>query len=287
MAAARFWYVRLPPMRRRVAFALVVSCLLACGGSKPPVDDPAGRVGMSVEIATLEISGTSRDRFVECPPEGDLGQGWIPEKASEGSHDPSVTERVINETLQPFRSCYHRGLVHDPAQDGRVAVVVHVGSAGKVESVDTYGACRLSSDVLDCMSDVARKLHFDPPAGGSNTVVIPAVFVPRSGYRSNAPTENSSYTAAVYVALEAARPALHACEQGARRAVQVPVAQGTFAVDIDAKGKVIAQHVEPWSGNKDLLVCAGAAIEKIAFPPPGTRGSVLLRLSFNPRATTR
>jgi hypothetical protein len=283
------------PMRRPLQFGLLAQGALAitayvftqCGGSSPPPTDPSVR-GPSVEVAEYEVHASGNDRFSECPPQGDLGQGWIPESATEGSHDPSVTERVITDTLRPFRSCYRRGLLRDPSQDGHVAVVIHVGPDGKVVDVGTFGACRLSSEVLDCMTDVAAKLHFDPPPGGQNTVVVPATFAPRGGYASIPPTENASYTAAAYLAIESARSGLHDCERKARREVASLSAEGTFRIDIDERGRVVSQHVGPWSGNKDLLGCAGAALERVAFPRrDGRRASVMLRIAFNPRSGGR
>src|SRR4026209_2359579 len=85
----------------------------------PPADDPTrGKPPTSVEIAEFEVLASGVDRFASCPPAGELGQGWIPDAASEGAHDPTLTERAINDTIGPFRSCYHRGLLRDPSQDG-------------------------------------------------------------------------------------------------------------------------------------------------------------------------
>ena len=294
--AARVCYLRAVRGRRgepvaAAAFSAAAAAaslvVAACGGSQPaPVETSQAHPGMNIEIAEYEILASGHDRFTACPPEGALGQGWIPEAASAGNHDSALTERLVNETLQPFRSCYHRGLVHDPTQDGRVAVALHVMPDGKVGSVETYAACRLSPEVLDCMTSVAAKLHVDPAPSAETTVVLPAVFVPRSGDMSREPTESSAYTASAYVALESARDALHACEKVARRA-GLPAAFGTFAIDLDDQGRVLKQNIDPWQGNRELLVCAGTALEKVAFPaPPGGRATILLRLAFNPRAGT-
>jgi hypothetical protein len=274
----------------RLAASVAAALPLACGSSRP-VDDASsrGRPPTSVEISELELQASGIDRFANCPPPGDLGQGWIPATASEGAHDPAITERAINDTLAPFRSCYHRGLLHDPSQDGRVAVVLDVGPDGKVAHAETWAACRLTFETLTCMQGVAAHLRFDPPASGATTkVVIPAVFLPRSGYSTATPTDTGAYTADAYLSLEAARGALHSCEQRARKSVESVVAQGTYAIEIDDKGRVVKQHVDPWTGNQELLGCAAKALAAVVFPPPpGGRGSVLVRIAFNPRSGTR
>jgi hypothetical protein len=66
------------------------------------------------------------------------------------------------------------------------------------------------------------------------------------------------------------------------------VASATFALDLDAQGRVMHANVEPWTGAKDLLACAANAFQTSTFPPPpGGAGTVLARLAFNQRAGTK
>ena len=301
---------------------VVVVLATACGGAEvqgegPKIPMPDGhRITTNIEIAELEIGPV--DRFTSCPPSGELGQGWIPplapwtptnvapaaaataapprveEPAQERAPDllpitgRSATEKAIHDTYPDFRSCYHRGLIKDPTQDGRAAIVLRVGADGRVATVEAYGACDLSTQVVACMKSSAARLQFDPPARGSETITIPAVFTTRGGRSHDHPTENDAYTAAAYVAFEGLRPALHACEKAARKMGAEVEASATLGLEVDGKGKVLHTNVDPWSGNQELLACAANAIGELSFPaPPAGRAKVLARLSFNPRTGTK
>ena len=302
-----------------VALASTALALVACGGASSDAVAPEGARGTSVELAELEIHDNGNDRFVSCPPAGDLGQAWIPPipawnrdpkggaasgLASPTAMSPSsrsvdatgpaaradqtMTERAAAETHGPFRSCYLHGLLRDPTQEGHVAVVLRLAHDGRVAAVESYGACDLSSEALACMTTYAGRLRFDPPALGSETVVIPSVFLSRGGGTPHTMASSDPYAAAAYVALEKARPRLHACDHAARVEAAPVEASATIALVIDALGKVQKQHVDPWSGSKDLLVCAATALENVTFPPPPSgNASVVVRLAFNPRAGTR
>jgi hypothetical protein len=137
------------------------------------------------------------------------------------------------------------------------------------------------------MMSSEKDVRFDPPAPGEETVTVPVVFHPRAPRRIH-PKPNDTYTAAAYVALETARPALHACEEQARARGASPIASATFALDLDAHGKIVNAHIDPWTGDQDLLACAAQAVDGVGFPPPPAgRGHVLMRLSFNPRPGTK
>jgi hypothetical protein len=293
----------------RVAMSLACAALaVACGASEAhPVEPEATATAKtSAEVAELEISGTGVDRFTSCPPPGELGQDWIPpvppwtpgtpSSSVEGPatpppddatmHGSTPTERAIADTHEAFRACWHHSLIYDPTQDGHVAIVLRVGGDGRVAKVESYGACSISGEAIRCMKDTAKKLRFRPPAGGSDTILLPAVFTSSDIARHTQPARGGAYGAAAYIAVEALRPAFHACEESARRA-GAPVASATFSLDIDSHGKVVHSHIDPWTGDRDLLVCAAAAFESGSFPaPPGGRGTVLARVAFNPRAGT-
>lgn len=265
------------------AAALVV----ACGGATlNPNDEPPRAV--NIELSELEVHASGIDRFVHCPPTGELGQAWIPPGVTGALHEPEVTERAIAETLRPFRSCYRRGLVHHAVSQGHAAIVVRVGAQGEIAAVENYATCALPRDVLECMVREASRVRFDPPASGANTVVIPAAFAPRGGYPTRPTNANDAYAAASYLALEEARPGLHACEQRERRAANLVEAQGTFTLDVDPHGRVVKQHIEPWTGSQGLLTCAAQVMEKLTFPfPPPGGARVMARIAFNPRSGSR
>jgi len=286
----------------RRSFILLTVASAACGSGTPPVAPERPR-GTSIEISDFEVNGDGVDRFSACPPPGEIGQEWYPDipdwSPPPGSGDDAgaptstehfgrtATERAIEDTRLAFRSCYHRGLVQDPTQYGHVAIVLRVGPTGRVLQTDSYGACELQHDVIACMRDVGKALRFDPPAGGKDTIVIPVVFQPRNGEDVNA-TRNDSYTAQAYVALEALKPELHACEQRARQEGRNVEAWGVFDMTLDKTGAVSAANVDPYNGDQDLLGCAAEALQKIKLAPPdGGKGRLLARITFNRRAGTR
>lgn len=298
------------------AFALITSVSGAgCGSNQEPVKDV--RSVPAADVPELEIRSTGVDRFTTCPPPGELGQHWIPPlpawtpatNASSGdagapnatsapiggdqellaqSPDRTPTEIAVEATHRDFRSCYRKALVRHPTQDGRVAIVLRVGADGRVAKVESYAACELAAESIGCMYEVARRLRFRPPAGGSDTVTIPATFTSRDGVRRTVPTSNDTYTAAAYVALDGARPPLHTCEEQARREGRPGTGTGTFTMDIGPDGHVTKAHVDPWTGDQSLLLCAARALEGITFSPPtGGKGTVIARLNFNPRQEAR
>ena len=287
----------------------VVACAtagLGCGAAEVRPVETEAATKTNVEVAELEINGSGVDRFASCPPPGELGQDWLPPippwhpppaSASDAPgppvlddptmHGSTPTERAIADTRDGFRACWHHSLIYDPTQDGHVAIVLRIGPEGRVAKVESYGACSLSSEAIQCMKDSTKKLRFLPPEGGSDTVIIPAVFA-SSGASSTNPLPSDVYAAAAFVAVEGLRPAFHSCEQSARAGGRAVVASATFSLDVDSHGKVVHSNIDPWSGDKDLLVCAAAAFEGGAFPRPGGgRGTIQVRIAFNPRVGTK
>ena len=288
------------PLVAGVAAAFVGA---ACGGTDVHPTTPEGPRGTSIEVADYEIQSDGVDRFAECPPPGELGQDWYPtipewtpppgssdDTGTPPTPDPqgrSPTERAIDDTRSPFRSCYHRGLVQDPTQVGHVAIVLRVGPNGRVVKTESYGACKLQHDVVRCMRDVAKALRFAPPAGGKDTIIIPVVYEPRGGVDVNA-TPNDSYTAHAYVVLESMGPELHECEEQARKQGKDVEAWGVFDMDIDSRGYVTSANIDPYHGDQDLLACAASVMQRMKLAPPeGGKGKLLARITFNPREGTR
>lgn len=299
----RFWFAVL-------LFVTGVACGGASSESAGPKDGhevPPPTPGTSIDIAELEIRADGLDRFAHCPPSGDLGQGWIPKipdwtpPAASGLEVPqdqqpqqppemqgqlplTRTEKALEDTRNRFRDCYHMGLVHDPTQDGHVAVVLRLDQAGKVSKVESYGACELQHEVIRCLHDVAGKLRFAPPAKGDETVVLPVVFAPRAG-RPHFEASSDSYAAQAFLAVEALRPALHGCEQQARTANRRIDAFATFTMEVDARGKITYVNVDPYGGEQTILSCAADVVQQLELPPPpGGRATLVTRFTFNPRA---
>jgi hypothetical protein len=303
---------------RRVFFAATaLVTLTSCAGAQTNAGSPDGAGGITgVELATLEIRHDQVDRFEHCPPAGEIGQGWLPNlpewhppaasasvampenafaatgvarsQTASADTDPAseaslatLVDEASNATRGVFRRCYHRGLLLDPTQDGHVAVVLRVGQSGKVAHVETWGACDLAPETLVCMRDEAARLELRPPAGGSATVTVPAVFT--SGVaRRHGP--NDGYAAAAYVAVEEMRPRLHYCEEVAARAGKSVFGTATMKVDVDAEGHGVHVAVDPWVGGHEILACAAMVLRDGTYPaPPTGRGRIIVPVAFNPR----
>lgn len=323
-ARGRFPMPRRAGARRFVpaAFTAAAVTLVACGGSPPPKApiDKSLKV-TSVELAAFEVRDSNVDRFEHCPPAGEIGQDWIPpipewhppaasasaavpESAVDGAAlvqpgSPTVddqapippaslatlTRDAVNATHAAFRRCYHEGLLYDPTQDGHVGVVLHVDRSGQVASVETWGACDLTPDAIICMRDEAAHLRLPPPADGSATVTVPAVF---TDGEPHVHANNDAYAAAAYVAIETMRPRLHVCLDTAKRAGSGVTATAIFTIDIDAQGKGVHVSVDQWKGAQGLLACAAEVVRDAPFTkPPAGEGRVVVPIVFNPRPGTR
>jgi hypothetical protein len=299
----------------------VVASAIACSARPPEtaIDDSKSKV-TAVDVAEFEITESGIDRFTSCPPAGELGQQWLPpipawtpvaapvdpsDEVDAGAQatateadaeSPSADEthgtaerleRFYADTRMEFRHCYHRGLLYDPTQDGHAAIVLRVGGDGRVQKVEVWGACDLSHDALACMMDVASKERFPTSPTGSHSFAVPVVMSP-SGGSSATPQKNDGYTASAYIAVERARPSLHACVEQTRKDGKAGVATATFDLDLDATGHIAHANIDPWTGDQDLLACAAKAMDEVAFPPPPAgRGRAMVRLSFNPRPGTK
>ncbi|HEY8040046.1 MAG TPA: hypothetical protein VIF15_09650 [Polyangiaceae bacterium] len=305
-----------------VPLGVLVVAAVACQSERPRVPtDMRGKV-TTVELATFEIRNDQVDRFEHCPPPGEIGQDWVPAipewhppaasasaavpesavdapgasgDADAGAPDQpealqpasaaTLTDEAANQTRATFRTCFHRGLMMDPTQDGHVAVVLRVDRAGHVVAVESWGACDLAPDALVCMRGQAAHVHLHPPLGGFATITIPAVFT-KGAERRRAP--NDAYAAAAYVAVEAMRPRLHNCEQTAHRSGSSVFASATLSIDIDSAGHGVHVAVDQWKGGQEILACAAEVLRDAPFkPPPAGRGRVVVPIVFNPRPGTR
>ncbi len=304
---------------RLASLVLVLVAAAAC--SSPPPRAPVDKTGTvtAVELAAFEVRDDGVDRFEHCPPPGEIGQDWIPpipewhppsasasaavpESAvgvTVGGSTPSedvlptpapasqaaLTTEAVEHTRTGFRRCYHQGLLYDPTQDGHVGIVMHVDRSGHVASVESWGACDLTPSAIVCMRDVASELRLPPPAEGSATVVVPAVFT--SG-KERVQGNNDSYAAGAFVAVETMRPRLHACLDAAHREGSGISASAVMTVDVDASGHGVHVAVDQWKGAQGLLGCAAEVVRDAPFPkPPAGKGRIVVPFVFNPRPGTR
>jgi hypothetical protein len=305
----------MPPLPRLVRGVLPLLLVLGGASCAASSTEPAGEARLlgqsTAELATLEIRRDNVDLFADCPPPGEIGQGWYPPPsdwrpspspnpeagageprestgAGEGSQQPAggaglreLVDQAYRETHFGLRHCYHENLRFDPTQDGRVAIVMRVGPTGKVEQVETWGACALAPEAIACMRDTAKRVKLRPPAGGYATVVVPGLFTEDRARRH---AMNDSYTAAAYVAVEAQRPLLHRCELSAKRTEEGVYARATMTIDVDARGYASHVSVDLWRGSQPLLACAAEVLKGAVYPKPaGSRGRIIAPIAFNPK----
>jgi hypothetical protein len=254
----------------------------------PPLPDwhpPASSAASAVPESHAEAPGSGAG---DATGTGGDPSAPPPSEAADEAAPASIavlTDEAASQTRAAFRRCYHHGLLYDPTQDGHVAVVLRVDGAGKVASVETWGACDLSPEALVCMRDEARHVKLRPPVGGSATVTVPAVFT--RGEEKQSSTRDT-YAASAYVAIEATRPRLHHCEETARFAHAGVFASALFSIDVDERGKGVHVAVDQWKGGHELLACAAEVLRDAPFAtPPAGRGRVIVPVVFNPRPGTR
>jgi len=108
-----------------------------------------------------------------------------------------------------------------------------------------------------------------------------------SGSSSTAPQKNDGYTASAYIAVERARPALHACVEATRKDGKAVIATATFDLDLDASGHIAHANIDRGAATKiSWLRREGDGRNCVPAAPAG-RGRAMVRLSFNPRPGTK
>ena len=180
MAIRREWCPSIPPRAAR-----------------PSPRSPSSRSAPSASIASRSVRRRASwdSPGFRSPSRGLRRPARTPARRSPSTRRSSRVPRTARppsrrsrRRIVSFRACYRRGLVHDPAQEGRVAIVLRVGADGHVAKVEEYAACEIAVESIGCMKAAAARLRFPPPPGGSDTVLIPAAFTSRDGVRRSSGT---------------------------------------------------------------------------------------------------
>jgi hypothetical protein len=96
--------------------------------------------------------------------------------ASVAGGNVSNASRVVAGMRAGFRACYQRELSNNPDAQGSIRLSIRVGPGGEVQSVSASPSGNLGSAVA-CVQARAQAAQFDPPEGGSATIVVPVTFV--------------------------------------------------------------------------------------------------------------
>lgn len=88
----------------------------------------------------------------------------------------SNASRVVAGMRARFRACYMQELASNPDAQGSIRLTIRVGPGGEVVGVTPAPSGNLGSAV-GCVVARAQAAQFDPPEGGSATIVVPVTFV--------------------------------------------------------------------------------------------------------------
>jgi len=96
-----------------------------------------------------------------------------------GSINAAAAQAQMAQNQLQFRNCYERRLKVNNTLEGRVNLQIKVGRTGSVAGVRTGGTMR-DPQVLTCVRNIAQRMSFPAPEGGSCAVVAaPLNFSPR------------------------------------------------------------------------------------------------------------
>lgn len=105
-----------------------------------------------------------------------------------GRLPPEIIQRIVRRNLSRIRFCYEKGLLKDPALQGRVAVRFVIGAQGNVTEVVNAGSDLKDQEAVSCMLAAFKSLSFPKPEGGGVvTVTYPLQFASAASAASAAP----------------------------------------------------------------------------------------------------
>lgn len=119
------------------------------------------------ETPALRLSATPNVALLDGPC---VDQSHLP---SSGRLSAAHIRGQVRAAAPLLRECYEQGLARDANLTGRVEFRFKVALDGSVEDVELKTNSVPDCQVVGCMSDVFRGLHFDKPQGGTVTVVYP------------------------------------------------------------------------------------------------------------------
>jgi hypothetical protein len=137
----------------------------------PPVQiPPAAGASNSSAFAQSPVPGS---------PNADGGQSLLVDGAPPSPRPAPIpnAEAVIRSQIHPGAiQCYLRGLESDPAQAGKLVILIKVAPNGDVDTASTWTNSGLSEDIARCIAAVARRAKFDAPGGSGTQISVPLKF---------------------------------------------------------------------------------------------------------------
>ena len=95
-----------------------------------------------------------------------------------GKIDAKDAAKVFRRFEGAMKKCYERGLKKRPGIQGKVLLVVRVGSDGKVTQATARGRSLDDKVVQNCMESMAKRMEFPEPKGGVAQLKKPYNFKP-------------------------------------------------------------------------------------------------------------
>jgi hypothetical protein len=118
-------------------------------------------------------AGTSGGSGAVAKVEGPKGDASIGGASVMGG-SVSNADRVVAGMRAGFRACYNKGLASNPDIEGSIRCTAKVGPNGEVAGASCSGS--LPGDVTSCIQRRIQSAQFEPPQGGSASIVIPVTF---------------------------------------------------------------------------------------------------------------
>lgn len=136
------------------------------------------------EMKALELPGRKTGSAITATIQVHPGDDPMPPPESavtpgEGSLAPQEIARVLGEATPRLLACYKESLAVTPGLWGRLAVRLHVTSAGKVDEAFETESTFPDPRAVQCILRAARSLDFPKPAGGDLRFVAPLRLSPR------------------------------------------------------------------------------------------------------------
>lgn len=128
-------------------------------------------------IALLTLSAcASQQRPAPQEPIGD--QHPSPSAATGSAVPVASAERTVRTQIWPgAKRCYLEALKTDPAQHGRIVLLLQIDPSGSVADASVASNTGLADSVTACVVGAARPVRFAPPGPGGSRISIPFDFV--------------------------------------------------------------------------------------------------------------
>lgn len=165
---------------------LLTSITTGCAGAQQVEKQPGPAL---VQVKPLEAKPSEPSMEAEASQADQtvpiIGKGLMfgntidPSLITVGTPRKEVIRSVVAQHHESLRSCYERGLVTNPALQGKVIVRFIISADGDVPSAKDHGSELEDKSVVACVVEVFATMKFEREGGVDDwSVVYPIVFQP-------------------------------------------------------------------------------------------------------------